>query len=275
MLLFVNGGCMKKSVSFLVGAALIAVMGIDCKSPTSPTIAKPTLPSEKSMTMPTFVSADSKLAKSGATHTQVAVTLARAVVVYWTVTANLALLVPRTLFVLTLSLGQPTALSDNSGWQWKVNNNQGDTARLTGQVKNDSVRWNMYVTNKTFKDFLWFSGASTITGNSGYWIFNDSTNAAALKFTYNRMDLDTGSVKVEVVKSGDHAFGSSLQWSALGDTRSFIAFDNNTQANGKAPITYIITWSFQTEAGSISVPKTSEHYCWDTKANGHIDIPCN
>jgi hypothetical protein len=269
---------MKKLVSLLVGVALVGGMGFNCKSPTGsggPVPVKPVLPSEKSMTMPAFISTDSDLNKTSASSTHVAVTLACGAVVYWTVAANLALLVPRTLFVLTLTLGQASALDDNSGWQWKVNNNQGDSARLTGQVSGDSVRWNMYVTNKTLKNFLWFKGTSTITGNSGYWIFNDSTNAAALKFAYTRVDLSTGSVKAEVVKTGDPALGSYLEWSAAGDARTFVAFDNNTQTNTKAPITYTITWSYLTEAGSISVPKTGEKYCWDAKANKHVDIPCN
>ncbi|MBD3419160.1 MAG: hypothetical protein GF398_03480 [Chitinivibrionales bacterium] len=255
-------------------AALFAILlTLGCSSfsvgPAQTVGKKPELPSVASMEIPPLGESDA-LAKAAAAKTNIAYLTATTAVSYWTLTIELALLEPVALFALAHTV-DPEPLPDNSGSVWTIGDN-GFQAQLTGKVAADSVRWSMSVTGGDLVNFVWFEGTSTITGNAGYWVFHDTTLASGIypeliKFTYETSDARE-EVKVEVVKQNDIEYGSYLQWTALGAEMFFESFD------ATQPETVLISWNEAVESGYIENVTSGEKYCWDTKSNGHKDIPC-
>jgi hypothetical protein len=262
---------MKKFVKLTLGMAVLAsTIGCTNKNPIGPASSSLTLPATASMTIPSF-GGQQGLGKTAATSTHFAFTMAYTAVSYWTGNVELALMQPRALFEICQT-AQPTPLPDNSGWVWTVSDTKGFSATLTGRVENDIAQWSMSVTGGNLTNFVWFTGVSTITGRSGTWTFYDTTtvngvNPAVIQFAYTLSDAQK-TVKVSVVNTTSPDYGSFLQWSGAGADKSFEAYDAKTAGH------VLISWNETTEAGSIANVVTGQHYCWDTRANGHGDIAC-
>jgi hypothetical protein len=229
------------------------------------------------MTVPEFMSNPDALAKTVAADTSKAnARLAYTVVSYWSAVTGLALVTPVALFVNTLQVS-PTPSDDKLTWVWERNHPAlGFISKLTGTIAGDSVRWTMSVTGKNLNDFVWYTGTSTLTAKSGNWIFRDTTGTAVLKFSYDKVEEAVGSLKIEVIKVADPGYGSSMEWKSAGDAKSFIAIDNNLTDDTKIPTTYTISWSKLNENGSIVMSNSegTHSFCWDTKANGHVNMIC-
>jgi len=75
---------------------------------------------------------------------------------------------------------KPTYLREKT-WQWSYNVtflNVTYKARLTGEIRNTDVKWEMYITREGsggFAEFLWFEGTSKIDGTEGQWMLNHSS----------------------------------------------------------------------------------------------------
>ena len=255
-------------LSVVVAAALIAT---GCaKSPIGPGSQVPQLPSTLSMSIPSM--GDQGLGKQSAAASTIAHGLAAYAVSYWSLTVQLALLEPVTLFAITHSV-DPTPLDDNGGYVWEI----GDanfSAQLTGRVENDSVRWSMAVSGGALNDFVWFEGVSTVTGKHGTWTFYDTAMTggqypAFVQFAYDVRNQADAEVKVSIIKQDDQYFGNYLQWAVDGDACTFEAYDAQT------PETILISWNKVTESGSVENVTTGAKACWDTKVNGYQDISCN
>jgi len=71
-------------------------------------------------------------------------------------------------------LHDPERISDTM-WQWTytVEGFTGEYhARLTGELIEGDIYWNMYITRtgiEAFEEFRWFTGVSNRDGNSGHW----------------------------------------------------------------------------------------------------------
>lgn len=257
---------MKKVFMIIITGTMLVIFGCN-KNSTGPTSSAPTLPANSTMSIPSFGSEGT--AKVFAGETQSAFGIAYLAVSYWTINVNQALLPPRALFAIAHST-IPVPLADNSGWKWTI----GDTAFsavLICSVENDSARWSMTVTGNNLSNFTWFTGASTITGNAGSWIFYDTTKVNSQYLPVFNISYDvTGAIataKVENIKAGAADLGSYLQWGIDGTARSFAAHDavENKTVN--------ILWDSVTEDGSIQEAGQTK-YCWDTRANNHQDITC-
>jgi hypothetical protein len=258
----------KVSLIILAAVALIGTIGCNNINPVGDAGQDaPSLPPAASMTIPEFGSADG-LGKSALPETHFASTLAYLAVSYWTTTVQLALLQPAMLFKICHST-QPSPLPDNSGWVWKVSDNNGFSAELTGRVENDQVQWTMSVSGENLSNFVWFTGASVITGRQGSWTFYDTVGGGtpSIRFTYELTDAQN-TVNVMVIDENSAGKGSYLQWTERGNDMSFEAY--GAEKNEK----FLIAWNKISEAGSISNLITGEKYCWDTKQNGHVDIAC-
>jgi hypothetical protein len=258
----------KVSLIILAAVALIGTIGCNNINPVGDAGQDaPSLPPAASMTIPEFGSADG-LGKSALPETHFASTLAYLAVSYWTTTVQLALLQPAMLFKICHST-QPSPLPDNSGWVWKVSDNNGFSAELTGRVENGQVQWTMSVSGENLSNFVWFTGASVITGRQGSWTFYDTVGGGtpSIRFTYEFTDAHN-TVNVMVINESNAGKGSYLQWTERGNDMSFEAY--GAEKNEK----FLIAWNKISEAGSISNLITGEKYCWDTKQNGHVDIAC-
>jgi hypothetical protein len=83
-----------------------------------------------------------------------------------------------------------------------------------------------------------------------------------------------GTVKAEVVRESDPEFGNFLEWTSQGDLKTVTGYNALKEATGQSE-TAIVHWNEITGAGSVENPATGAKACWDTKANGFFDIPCN
>lgn len=261
---------MKKflAVVFSVGMALMA---IGCtKSSIGPVQSgAPTIPSEATMQIPQLGEDAGALAKATA-NDSAAYSLAKAAVVYWTLTVDLALVKPVALFKICHST-QPKPLDDKSGWKWTVADG-GYSATLVGRIESDSVRWSMTVSGGSLSNFKWFDGTSTITGSNGYWTFYDTTSShpAVIRFSYNISAAYYGDITATVVNPSDANYNSYLKWTSSGTDKYFEGFDAVTNKQ------YTIYWNAASGAGSIQERNltTAElvKYCWDTTLNNHRDL---
>ncbi len=95
----------------------------------------------------------------------------------------------RALIVTTLAVpvvafdkafNQKPAYLEEKTWQWSYNVtflNATYKARLTGEIRNTDVKWEMYLAKEGtggFAEFLWFEGTSKNDGTGGQWILNHS-----------------------------------------------------------------------------------------------------
>jgi hypothetical protein len=258
-----------KKVSLLtaVSVALFWTVGCNNINPIGASQDAPNLPPETSMTIPQFGS-DAGLGKSDASGTQFAFSLACLSVTYWTTSVKLALLQPALLFKICHSTNS-SPLPDNSGWVWRVQDNQGFSAELIGRVENDQVNWTMSVSGGNLTNFVWFTGTSVITGRQGTWVFNDTAHGGtpSIRFAYD-MARTRDVVTVSVIQEGNPTKGSYLEWIESGNEMSFEAY--GAEKNEK----FLISWDKVTEAGYISNLVSGDKYCWDTKQNSHRDIAC-
>jgi len=101
-------------------------------------------------------------------------------------------------------------LGENT-WQWSytVDGFTSEyTARLTGELTNSGVIWNMYVSKVgvgAFEEFLWFSGVSNIGGNSGEWVLNQSAEHPnqMIHIAWERENDEIGNIRYTWVRELD------------------------------------------------------------------------
>ena len=92
---------------------------------------------------------------------------------FWNVLLTVTLVVPVAAFQTAFT--QTPEFIGESTWQWSYDVNgfaSTHTARLTGQIRSDDVKWEMYVQKSGvngYPEFKWFEGTSALDGNSGTW----------------------------------------------------------------------------------------------------------
>ncbi len=177
----------------------------------------------------------------------------------------------------------------NAKWQWAYTVEgftSQYTARLTGELAGNEVIWEMYITKNgidSFTEFLWFSGASQIDGQSGHWVLNHSAvypenmlridwaieneEIGNIKYTYVRdqnNDRNTDTFKNSYINYG-------LQTSELDAFYDIHAFDQ--QLNKFVDVN--IEWSRQNYNGQVMAPdyfNDTNWHCWNG-AGEDIDCP--
>lgn len=101
------------------------------------------------------------------------------------------------------SFNHDATQQEDGTWFWEYNftplGGVNHTASLYGNVDNDGVNWEMYISKDSFyEDFLWFSGQSNLLGTEGTWIFynepNNPTTLFGIEWKHNKDD-STGSIK--------------------------------------------------------------------------------
>lgn len=106
-------------------------------------------------------------------------TFAATVAGVWNSMLILNMAVPVAAFNLAVNK-KPVYLADKK-WEWRYSVEAiGATynARLTGQIFENDIRWEMNLEREGiggFGEFLWFEGTSDLDGKSGQWILNHSS----------------------------------------------------------------------------------------------------
>jgi hypothetical protein len=177
--------------------------------------------------------------------------------------------------------GKPSYI-DNKTWEWKYSVNvlaASYTARLTGQVKTDSVKWEMYIKREGltgFAEFKWFEGTSAIDGTGGQWILSQSQveQVPMLKIDWEKTGTEPGSIKYTYIKTGDAFNGSFIEYGKT--TGSLDAFYNvHFWESNRAKFTDVnIKWSTTEFNGQVQAPdyfQNNNWHCWDAHGN---DVSC-
>jgi hypothetical protein len=204
---------------------------------------------------------------------------------FWNTLLALNLVIPVASF--SESFNQTPAYLDNKTWQWSYSLNvlAGTyKARLTGQIRDNDVKWEMYISKEgvgAFSELLWFSGTSALDGNSGQWILNNSVAfpEPMLRIDWIQENDVVGSIKYTYIRAKkddrttDPYNGSYIEYGL--QNASFNAFYNVRLYNLSSFADIFIEWSTSAHNGHI---KSYSHYtdnnwhCWNEIGS---DIVCN
>lgn len=215
-------------------------------------------------------------------------TYAASVAGFWNLILTLNLVVPVASFAEAFN--HDPEFIENSTWQWVYSVNVvGGTykARLTGQIRANDVKWEMFVTKEgigAFPEFMWFEGTSALSGDSGQWMLNHSAAFPEefLKIDWVRENETVGDIKYTYVRakkddrSTDPANGSYIEYGLQNSTLN--AFYNIHLYDAFVSQTFVdifIEWSTSTHNGHVKAfHKYTDNlwHCWDSNGN---DITCN
>jgi hypothetical protein len=204
----------------------------------------------------------------------------------WTVAATVAgvwntilianLAIPVTAFEKAIE-NKPSYL-DNRTWQWKYSVNvlaATYTARLTGQIRSDSIKWEMYIKKDGvggFDEFRWFEGTTALDGNNGVWILDQSqaVQVPMLKIEWEKSGTDVGNITYTYIKTTEAFYGSNIEYGRT--TGSPDAFYNVHfwESNRAKFIDVNIKWSTTVYTGqvrSVDYFQDNNWHCWDSNGN--------
>ncbi len=200
----------------------------------------------------------------------------------WKTIIVTTLAVPVYSFQLAHQNNTPVYLDDNT-WQWKYSVsllNVTYSARLTGQILSDNVRWKMFISREGtggFEEFLWFEGVSEKDGSQGQWTFYEShqVKVPVLQIDWSVTGNKIGQIKYTYIKTGNPFKDSWIIYGlTTGDLNAFyeIHFFNTTSLKF---YDVEVKWNTTNHNGRV---KCEAHfgdnawYCWD---GGFANISCN
>jgi len=274
---------MKKFFSFFLVSVLSALLFWGCEKKGDP----PSLPPAESMIIDFSYFTTTK--KSSPVLSELK-GLNAAENTNWTVAATVAG-VWNTILVANLAIpvaafeqaieNKPSYL-DNKTWQWKYSVNvlaATYTARLTGQIRTDSIKWEMYIKKEGvggFNEFKWFEGFSGLDGNGGNWTLTQSQSVQVpmLKIEWEKSGSDMGKIKYAYIKTGEAFYGSYIEYGKT--TGSPDAFYNVRfwETNRAKFVIVLIKWSttqYNGQVQAIDYFQDNNWHCWDANWN---DGPC-
>ena len=275
---------MKKSVSFSLMVLLCTVLFFSCEKKGDP----PVLPSDKTMTIDfSNFAAKKSLVFSNETKGLYDVdnsnwAKAATVAGVWNTILLFKLVIPVMAFKKAVD-NQPTYL-ENKKWEWKYSVEVvGATykARLTGQIRDNDIKWEMYITKEGaggFAEFLWFEGTTALDGKSGQWKMNESqlSHVPMLQIDWTITGTEVGSIKYAYIKSGDSFKDSYIQYGLTSNTlNAFYTVHFYEAILLKKFVDVNIEWNTTGHNGrikSVDLFQDSNWHCWDGNGN---NTTCN
>jgi hypothetical protein len=209
-------------------------------------------------------------------------------VYFWNVTVGSIIAVPVAAFNTVFYLsGNPEYLG-NSKWQWSytVNGFAGAyTARLTGEVRSDNVKWEMYITKTgigAYPEFKWFEGTSSLDRNTGQWTLYHSYQyqEEVLVVDWLRINGEFSQITYTYVRDlndnrvTDNYDGSYIRYGVQdGDYNAYYRVHAYAPSITNFADTYI-EWSTTQYFGHIKayhIYQDNNWHCWDNIGN---DVDC-
>lgn len=145
------------------------------------------------------------------------------------------------------------------------------TAELYGNVDNNGVTWEMYITKENvFQNFLWYKGDSDIFATGGTWTLyaepNNPTELLGIEWERNKED-STGNIKYTNIIPNGAENGGYIFYGTMNDHDydAFYEINNKGQNNITS-----IKWNRTTHEGRV---KDMNHFgndqwhCWDSNQN--------
>jgi len=270
---------MKKLMMFLLTAAVLNLTFISCER--DKIVDKPALPPLESMKIDF-----SNFSDEGKSATDIQTNAnygwARLNVIYFNIILTGTLVVPVAAFAHSFS--QEATFIGDATWQWEYSVPgfaATHYARLTGEVRDNDVKWEMYITKEGvggFEEFLWFEGTSANDGNSGEWLLYHSPGHpdAFLQIDWQRNGDEMGEVKYTIVRELNDLGTPNVDFNSYveaGKTDAVLdAYYNIYVANGDRYVD--IEWSTTEYNGRIRDQVwfgTEAWKCWDSNGN---DVDC-
>lgn len=206
----------------------------------------------------------------------------------WNLTLGVTLAVPVASFYE--SFKHVAVFIGDATWQWTYDVKvlgATYTARMTGQIRTDNVKWNMYVSRSginAFEEFKWFEGTSDTDGNAGQWILYHSyeLQEAVIQIDWKKTGNEIGDIKYTYIRSSDNgdakqlSNGSYIQYGLQDD--AFDAFysvhsaTRDLETDGFKDVN--IEWSTDNYYGRIKAFhyfQDTDWHCWN---NEGVDIIC-
>ena len=206
---------------------------------------------------------------------------------FWSAILGSTLAVPVAAFYAAIE-HQPVRVDDQT-WQWEYDVDgftSTYTARLTGKLESNHIKWEMYIAKtgiNYFDEFLWFEGTSELDGNSGQWIlyYSPGYQDKFLQIDWEKKGENVGQVKYTYIREkndqgeNDVYFGSTLTYKLqnVGFDKYLNVHIYNQQETDF--IDTIIEWSTPYHTGHVKSEyfySDSEWHCWDSTGD---DVDCN
>jgi len=277
---------MKKILKSLLAIVILSVVFTSCEK-TEDRGEAPKLPPYESMKVDFGNMADTqKSLMEGSTSYNFAA--AGITVGVWNLMLTVTLAVPVGAFYHSFS-NEPAYLGAQK-WQWTYDVNVFGgkyNARLTGTIRTDDIKWEMYVAREgigAHEEFLWFEGTSNLDGNSGQWTLYHSyaVQEAILQIDWQKEGDKIGAITYTYIRETDNSSSEQLAKNSyltygIQDT-NFDAFytihyiSRENLANGFNDVN--IEWSTTNYNGRIKAEiyfQDTDWHCWDS--NG-MDATC-
>lgn len=239
----------------------------------------PALPPYESMAVDfsSFVNSQ-KAALGDQNQTTVNFDFAAGTVGFWNLLLTVHLAVPVASFYQSFS-HQPVLIGDKT-WQWSYNVTgfvATYTARLVGTVRENDVKWEMYISKAgvdPFDEFMWYEGTSDLDGMGGQWILYHSAEfqEKTLQIDWTKENEEIGGVKYTAIRelkddrTEEPFYGSNLTYGLQeGDFNAFYNihfYDIWTQQF----VDCFIDWNSTQYNGRVKAEyhfKDTNWHCWD------------
>ncbi len=233
----------------------------------------PELPPKDTMDLPDFQNAGTGGALLAVDQTTSNVEQAAVAVGLVSVAVFLALLPARTFFWGVVS---SKASRDGDEWVWENTFPLlGYEGELRGSMPADTLSLEMLVTGtragtNQLQDFTWFTGEHQ--AKQGAWeLFAPEKSGPVLRIDWARAAPTDKELTFTNVEAGVDGNGDELAYALKGDLASMSIHDEMDA--GGLPADFDVVWNLATGAGKLT-RVSGEQLCWDTLANGQVDIAC-
>lgn len=194
---------------------------------------------------------------------------AAAIVTVWAAITQAFFALPQLAFALAISQ-QPT-YEGNLTWKWQFGADTSNISLYAHVLENDSVNWEMRVTNAQLNNFLWYDGRCDFHATGGWWRFHKNvsgTAVSALWVDWQKSPADSfGLLLLTNIAEDDTNRGDTLRWSRSGNIATCMIVD----VLGVRAGTWNIRWHTIEHWGSITYPEGNQG-CW---RNDLSCIPCD
>ncbi|MBN1755725.1 hypothetical protein JW877_05875 [bacterium] len=250
---------MNKIGFYLLSVLLIASI-LGCAKEEDPN--PPSLPGTESFTINLTTFTEAALSKHSPQLFCDDFDTAAVLVAVWGTMTNLAFALPRLAFVVAVTQ-DPEYLGDLT-WTWTFGA-ESNNIQLRGQAidEEDSVNWEMYITNAELDHFLWYDGRCDYHATGGWWQFyKDDLPADSNHFIRLSWQKNEGDTTANLLITNNNLFsaeyGDSLSYEIDGNMGTVWLRD----VDGGRPGRWNITWDINQHFGRIDYPEGA-FGCWD------------
>jgi hypothetical protein len=269
---------MKKPMNLIAVFALAALVMLTITScDKEPTDLRPELPPVESMAMDFSDFANPPAGMKSSDVSYVHFVLAYTTVSYWNATAVLVSALPVAAYAHLLSQ-TPEYLGENT-WEWSSEftfNSQTIKATLTGKrLNNEEFSMEMVISHSSMSEegVLWFDGVARYDHTSADWTIYKEGSIEVLQIAWNKdYETEEADLTYTYVEPEQEETGSYIMWAYLPGE----VYDSKYEVSMAEGMTNI-EWNVSTIEGRIKSPPYFEDenwHCWDSYANGLVDILC-